>query len=163
MPDSCRSCFEPLHESKMCIHRRQYLDATTYVISQGVRVYAVDYEWWAWRAGRSQKYGHDRLIEISSIAYRLYGWDAMTSVLIHEFGHCVLFNEGTGEGSSAEENLTIEKMANQKGAALMPPHLVPEQYFRYREFFLKSYVEAWTEEKCRAEWDIFRQRSVDFP
>jgi len=129
------------------------------VISQGIRVYSVDYEWWAWRAGRSQKYGHDRVIEISSVAYLLYGWDVMTSVLIHEFGHCDLFNEGIAEGSSSEESLTIEKMANQRGAEITPPHLLPEQYHQHRQFFLRSYQENdWTEEKCRAEWAVLNAK-----
>jgi hypothetical protein len=153
--DCCSSCFQPLDTPERCRHRQRYLDTNEHVISQGIRVYPIAHEWWAWKAARSGKYEHDRYIEISSVAYRLYGWDAMTSVLIHEFGHCDLFNEGIGEGSSAEENLAIEKMANQRGAEITPPHLVPEQYHQHRQFFLRSYLENdWTEAKCRAEWAL---------
>jgi hypothetical protein len=153
---TCAPCFEPLYAPDRCVHRQRYLDATTYVISRGIRVYSVDYEWWAWQGGRSGK-NDIRFIEISSVAYKLYGWDVMTSVLVHEFGHCDLFNEGIGQGSTAEEKLKIEKMATQRGVEVTPLHLVPEQYHRHREFFLKSYLQDdWTEDKCRAEWRLFR-------
>ena len=157
----CSSCFEPLYAPDACAHRRRYLAALEFVISQGVKVYPVDYEWWAWHAARSQKYGYDRMIEISSVAYKIYGWDVMTSVLIHEFGHCDLFNEGIAEGSSPEENFQIEQKANQRGIELVPPHLLPENYRRHREFFLKSYSEQdWTEEQCPSAWKAFQVTDV---
>jgi hypothetical protein len=154
----CPSCFEPLHSPNRCDHRQRYLDVAAYVTSQGIRISNHDYEWWAWKAADSQKDGHDRYIRISSVAYEIYGWDVMTSILIHEFGHCALFNEGIGAGSSSEENLEIEKKANRRGAESVPAHLVPEDYQRHREFFLNSYLEEdWTEEKCRSAWQAFQQ------
>ncbi|HEY3443600.1 MAG TPA: hypothetical protein VGK29_22775 [Paludibaculum sp.] len=118
-----------------------------------MKVEPVDYEWWDWKAARSHKYGHDKIIEISSLAYRIYGWDVMTSVLIHEFGHCDLFNEGVCEGGSSDESLKVEDLANRRGWDLMPSHLVPEDYARHREFFLQSYLEGdWTKEKCLSKW-----------
>jgi len=163
MPNnSCPSCFLPLYGPDPCIHRKRYLAALEFVISKGIKVYPVDYEWWAWKAARSQKYGFDRIIEISSVAYKIYGWDVMTSVLIHEFGHCDLFNEGIAEGSSMEENLKAEEKANQRGMELMPPHLLPENYRRHREFFLQSYSgQDWTEEKCLSAWSAFRATLFD--
>lgn len=156
-PKTCPSCFEPIYAPNFCIHRQRYLDALEFVISQAVKVVPVDYEWWAWRAARSQKTEFDRFIEISSVTYRIYGWDVMTSVLIHEFGHCDLFNEGISEGSSSEENLAIEQKANQRGVELMPSHLLPEHYGRHRDFFLTSYSEKdWTEEKCLSNWQEFQ-------
>ncbi len=149
--DKC--CFEPLDAPDRCPHRQRYLDAEEYIKSRGIRITRPDYPWWVWKAGRSQKYGHDRYIEISSVAYKIYGWDVMTSVLIHEFGHCDLFNEGIGEGSSPEEKLANEKMANQRGLDIMPPRLVPEHYAEHREFSLKSYLDNdWSEQKCLEEW-----------
>jgi len=98
---------------------------------------------------------------MSSVAYKIYGWDVMTSVLIHELGHCVLFDQGVGEGSTWEENLEIEKMANQRGVEIIPSYLIPEDCERHREFFLKSYLEKdWTEEKCRSAWLAFQETLV---
>ena len=50
----------------------------------------------------------DRYIEISSVGFTLYGWDVMTSVLIHDFGHYDLFNQGISEGSTRDEAVKIE-------------------------------------------------------
>jgi hypothetical protein len=156
-PCRCESCFESLYAANRCSHRQRYLDALEYVISQGVRITSPEYKWWAWRAARSGKYGHDRYIEISSLGYTIYGWDVMTSVLIHEFGHCSLFNEGMHQGTTAEENLSIERLANERGLEIMPSHLVPDDYQRHREFFLQSYLNNdWTEEKCRSSWAAFQ-------
>jgi hypothetical protein len=148
-----KCCFEPLYAPDRCSHRQRYLDAEEYIISRGIKLTHPDYDWWAWKAARSLKYGHDRIVEISSVAYKIYGWDVMTSVLIHEYGHCDLFTEGIGEGSSREEDLEIEKTANQRGRDIMPPSLVPEHYAQHREFFLKSYLDNnWSEQKCLEEW-----------
>jgi len=148
-----KCCFEPLYGPDRCLHRQRYLDAEAYIISRNIRIYHVDYSWWAWRAARAGKYEYDRYIEISSVAYKIYGWDAMTSVLVHEFGHCDLFNEGIGEGSSPEENLEIERKANARGLEIMPPYLVPEYYGEHRAFFLRSYLENdWSEQRCLEEW-----------
>jgi hypothetical protein len=86
-----KCCFEPLYGPDRCPHRQRYLDAEAYIISRSIRIDHPDYAWWDWKAGRSGKYGYDRYIEISSVAYKLYGWDVMTSVLVHEFGHCDLY------------------------------------------------------------------------
>src|ERR1035438_8447526 len=111
-----KCCFEPLYAPDRCLHRQRYLDAEGYIISRSITISHPDYHWWAWKAGRSQKYGHDRYIEISSMAYSIYGWDVMTSVLIHEFGHCSLFNDGIGEGSTLEENWRSRKRRINAGS-----------------------------------------------
>ena len=84
----------------------------------------------------------------------------MTSVLVHEFGHCDLFDEGLQEGSSQAEKLAIEQKANQRGLNIMPQHFVPEHYAQHREFFLKSYMDNnWSEHNCFEEWSkSIRQR-----
>jgi hypothetical protein len=147
----CASCFKPLDAFDRCVHRQRFLDALEYIKSRGILVTWQDRKWWEWKGADSDFYRSTRRIRVSIGAYRLYGWDAMTSILIHEFGHCDLFNEGIGYGSSWEEKLKIEQAANQRGREIMPPHLVPESYEEHRAFFLKSYSEkGWTEEKCRA-------------
>ena len=151
MPKPPECCLEPLDASDPCPHRQRFLHAKEYIISTAIRISFCDYHWWAWRGARTL--GHDRRIEISSVAYEIYGWDVMTSKLIHEFGHCDLFNDGIGEGSSSEEKLDIEKKANQRGLDIMPPQLVPEHYAEHRAFSLKSYVDnGWSEQKCLEEW-----------
>jgi hypothetical protein len=150
-------CLGPLYAPDRCLHRQRFLDAEEYVISKGIRISHPDHEFFAWKAGRSGKYGHDRYIELSSAAYKIFGWDVMASVLTHEFGHCDLFLEGIGEGSTDEENLEIEKKANQRGLDIMPASLVPGDYQDHRAFFLRSYMDIlqgiiWTERKCLEEW-----------
>lgn len=81
----------------------------------------------------------------------------MTSIAIHELGHCYLFEEGLGETESPQANRELEIMAITRGRDEMPPHLVPDHYDLHREFFLGSYLEeGWTEEKCRFEWRRFQ-------
>jgi hypothetical protein len=87
-----------------------------------------------------------------------YGWDVMTSILIHEFGHCALFKQGIGQGSSWEASLEIEHMANQRGQSITPPHLVPERYQWHRDFFLRSYLaKGWNQETCLEEWKNYQK------
>lgn len=153
----CRSCFEPLHEANPCAHRSHYLETESYVISQGIRVEHPTREDFAWKAGDSFKDGHTRYIRISAFAYQLYGWDVMTSVLIHEFGHCELFNEGI-EGGPPE----VEKLADRRGFERIPSALLPEEFWRHREFFFKSYVVGgWTEEQACSEWREFSKSHPD--
>ncbi len=130
-----------------------------YVTSCGVIVEEPHYEHFAWKPADAFTHDDMRYIRISSIGYRQYGWDVMTSVLIHEFGHCDLFADGIAEGPCREANIEIEKAANQRGRDISPPHLVPEDYQRHREFFLRSYVDkdGWTKEKCLAEWEEFQR------
>jgi hypothetical protein len=111
----------------------------------------------AWKPADSFLYGHTRYIRISSEGYKYYGWDVMTSVLIHEFGHCALFAEGIGQGSSWEANQEIEKMANQRGLSITPAHLIPEHYQWHRDFFLKSYLaKGWNQEMGLEEWKTYQ-------
>jgi hypothetical protein len=93
---------------------------------------------------------------MSSVGYRLYGWEVMTSVLIHEFGHCDQFNEGKSEPAEWDAKVAFEIEANERGIATMPPDLVPENYRKHREFFLKTYLNhGWTPEKIISEWQVF--------
>jgi hypothetical protein len=158
LANGCASCFALLYDENPCVHRKRYLATLEYVISQGIVVEQPDRDDFAWKPADSFLYEQTRYIRISSVGYKHYGWDVMNSVLIHEFGHCVLFAEGIGEGTSWEDNLEIEKMANQRGLSVTPQHLVPERYQWHRDFFLKSYSgRGWNEETCLAEWGAYQQ------
>ena len=101
-----------------------------------------------------------RYIRISSIGYIHYGWDVMTSVLIHEFGHCDLFLEGIAERpeDSWDDRLRLEEQANARGIKVTPQHLMPADYEKHREFFLRSYREhGWTAEKIASEWAAYQE------
>jgi hypothetical protein len=155
--DDCPSCFAPLYSENPCVHRQRYLATLEYVISQGIVVEQPDRNDFAWKPADSFLDGHTRYIRISSVGFRQYGWDVMTSVLIHEFGHCALFLEGIGEGASWSEKLEIERMANDRGLRIIPPNLVPEMYQWHRDFFLKSYcAKGWNEETCIREWGAYQ-------
>ena len=74
-------------------------------------------------------------MEIWPTAYEHYGWDGVTASLIHEFGHCKLYEaEGIYDASVA-----TEQKANEYGARSMPPALIPANYDNYRMFYLQSY------------------------
>ena len=74
-------------------------------------------------------------IVIWPTAFEIYGWEMVTSVLIHEFGHCKLYEaERICEGT-----IEAERKANEYGRRYMPPALVPVLYQEYRNFFLQSY------------------------
>src|SRR5580658_3525645 len=139
----CPSCFVPLYAENRCVHRERYLDMLAFVISRGITVEQPNREDFAWKPADSFRHGFDTYIRISSLGYRYYAWDVMTSVLIHEFGHCDLFSQGIAERpeSSWEEKQAIEQAANRRGLEMTPPHLVPEQYHRHREFFLQAYLD----------------------
>ena len=103
-------------------------------------------------------YGVARYIRISSIGYTYYGWDVMTSVLIHEFGHCDLFLEGIAEreGMSWDKKVDLEELANARGAQITPRELIPADYAKHREFFLRAYLDhGWTAEKTLFEWTVY--------
>lgn len=75
----------------------------------------------------------------------------MTSVLIHEFGHCELFNEGIEGGLPG-----VEKLADRRGSERIPPRLLPVGFWRHRAFFFKSYeAGGWKGERTLSEWRQF--------
>jgi hypothetical protein len=132
----------------------RYLEAEAYIKSRGVHIAYVHHPD-AWRAGRSSVYKGVSEIVIWADAYRIYGWDIMTSVLIHEFGHCELHRVEGLDGGDIE----AERKANEYGQKSVPAHLVPPSYLKHREFFLQSYETpgSWTEEICVRrfeEWQI---------
>jgi hypothetical protein len=156
----CLSCFEPVYADGRCIHRQRYLDLLEYVISRGIIVEQPDREDFSWKPADSFAIGFERYIRISSIGYRQYGWDVMTSVLVHEFGHCDLFTEGIAENPSAswEEKLQLELAANERGLRITPVHLVSADYKKHREFFLRAYLDhGWCKEECLNQWAAFQE------
>jgi hypothetical protein len=96
-----------------------------------------------WRAGKTREY---KTIWMWRSACRVYGWAMLTSVLIHEYGHHLLFDV---EGNLPDD-IEREKKANNYGFNAMPDHLVPEFYWQYREFFIHSYIDK---EACGKDWD----------
>jgi hypothetical protein len=82
-------------------------------------------------------------------AFELYGWDVMTSVLIHEFGHIKLW-----AAEQIYKNEEGERKANRYGFCGMKAELVPKNYWLYREFFILSTLTPgnWTESQCREQY-----------
>jgi len=135
------------------------LDLLESVISKGIRVELIDRPDFAWKGGDSFAEIPNRYIRISTLGYQHYGWEVMTSVLVHEFGHCDLFLEGISEtpGMSYEDKIRLEVLTNERGEKITPPHLIPADYHAHREFFLRAYCEhGWTEEKTLTEWASFQ-------
>ena len=83
-------------------------------------------------------------VTIWKTAYQLYGWDMVTSSLIHEFGHCKLY-----ESERVFEGIEAERKANDTGVNTYHP-IFPAHYDEHRAFFLKSYETPgnWTREQC---------------
>ena len=120
--------------AETCEHKTRYLEVEAYVKDQGVPVaYApAGASDDSWRVGRSSP--NPPCIVIWPTAFEIYGWEIVTSVLIHEYGHCKLYEaEGIWEGIEAERN------ANDYGSRQVPPNLVPARYGEHRRFFLRSY------------------------
>lgn len=136
----CPSCFEPLYAPNPCLHRQRYLKALECVNSKAITVEQPDRADFAWKPADSFAELPQRYIRISSIAYRHYGWDVMTSVLIHEYAHCDLFLEGIAEGPgmSWDEKLELEQLTNSRALEITPNHLIPTEFLKHREFFLRS-------------------------
>ena len=137
-------CCRGLNALETCIHKDGYLRVEAYVRSKGVPVgYARDgaaAKLWKVAEGCMKPAS----IWIWQTAYEIYGWDMVTSALIHEFGHCKLYeSEGIWEGS-----IEVERKANEYGRKHVPPDLVPALYEEHRNFFLKSYETPWTREQC---------------
>jgi hypothetical protein len=128
-------CCRALDDSETCEHKTRYLEAESYVRSQGVRVgYAPDgAKDDSWRVGRSNP--DPPGIVIWTTAFEIYGWEIVTSVLIHEYGHCKLYEAER----ICDDSIEAERKANDYGSRYMPPNLVPTRYEEHRRFFLQSY------------------------
>lgn len=144
----CLSCYTPAHTADRCLHKDRYRELESHLVTRDVLIEHPDREDFAHKPADAFTYGPNRYIRISSLGYRIYGWDVMTSVLIHEFGHCELFLEGIGEPEEWDDKIQIERLANARGAAATPPSLLPEAYWLHREFFLRPYLDhGWSKEK----------------
>ena len=130
-------CCRALDDSETCEHKTRYLEAEAYVKTQGVFVgYAPDgAKDDSWRVGRSNPNSNPPSISIWPTAFEIFGWEIVTSVLIHEYGHRKLYEaEGICDGS-----IEAERKANEYGSRHMPSNLVPTRYEEHRRFFLQSY------------------------
>jgi hypothetical protein len=152
---NCAACFDAESD---CIHRQRYRLVEALITKQGVFVgYAPESHPDSWHGGRHVFYGDHHEIHIWPNAYKIYGWDMMTAVLIHEYGHCKLMDaEGQCEGVEAE------RKANEYGRNGVPPELVPPLYDEYRSFFLRSYETPgnWTEGQCVLELANWRAEQL---
>jgi hypothetical protein len=141
-----------------CVHRLNYDRLVSYIASKGIVVNQVtdEPESKYWKGGKCVEWpGGAIAILIWRKAYRFYGWDMMASVIIHEFGHALLWrDEHLHKGEEAE------RKANRYGFCNVPLELVPDNYWLYREFFLVSHIVAggWNKEtlvreyRCWMEW-----------
>jgi hypothetical protein len=149
----CPDCY--LITQIPCEHRIRYFAAESFIRSQqveGKMVAIVDVtdepETKFWKGGKSDMENGPH-IRLWPAAHTMYGWEMMTSVLIHEFGHLKLYErERIWKGEEAE------RKANVYGFFFMMYHVIPRHYWLHREFFLASYYagDNWTEEDCRAEY-----------
>jgi hypothetical protein len=149
-------CCQALETTETCTHKNRYLQVEEYVRSQGVAVgYAPD-----GAAGESWRVATAWLnppsIAIWKTAYQIYGWDMVTSSLIHEFGHCKLY-----ESERIFEGIEAERKANEYGRKHVPADLIPAFYEKHRMFFLRSYETPgnWTREQCL---EAFQQWRAEF-
>jgi hypothetical protein len=131
------------------VSKERYLRAVEYVESQGISVgsraqdVARDE---SWKVGRA--YPGYASIDMWLNAYEIYGWDMVTSVLIHEFGHCKLYQtERIWEGVEAE------RKADEYGFHYMPGYLIPPLYKEHCDFFFQSneVPGGWTTKKQAIE------------
>lgn len=143
----CSSCTDL---ESTCIHRKQYDDVHVHIktlhpeidiIDKSAELPDDDY-----KGGTTRDY---KVIWMWLSACRRYGWPMLTSILIHEFGHVLLFDaEQLWNGEEAE------RKTNRYGFCQMPHHLVPELYWFYRDFFLGSYIgEIWDKAKTESEYE----------
>jgi hypothetical protein len=155
----CPSCFLPLQRPPSCIHQANYLEIEAFIATRSIVIEHPEYDWFAHKPADAFSHGHDRYIRISSVAFRIYGWDVLCSCLIHELGHCDLFRENIGEPEDWDEKIRVEQLANDRGRLLIPHHLVPINYQRHREFFLQSYHDrGWSPEKTLSEWSSMLEK-----
>src|ERR1035438_1884638 len=143
----CPACFERFGEP--CRHRHRYNDAQAYIAKQGVAtvVDGCQFEsgpagWWK---GGEMVYTPGILkspdayqIWMYSSSCKHWGWDMLTSILIHEFGHTLAYLQKV----NCQDTVGQEHQANHYGYDNMPAELIPEQYWPYRRFCLMTYTEA---------------------
>jgi hypothetical protein len=127
------------------------------VIARRITIEYPDREDFAHKPADAFAHGDDRYIRISSIGYRIYGWDVMTSCLVHELGHCELFLDGISEPEEWDKKIEVEQLANVKGASVTPESLLPENYWKHRQFFMRAYLDhGWTTDKLLSEWKLVK-------
>jgi hypothetical protein len=158
MPGTIPECAACTDISSTCSHRQQYQAVEQYIKELNLAIDIVDVSGQCpekdWLAGKTPDY---KIIWIWHIACRIYGWAMLTSVLLHEFGHLLLFDaEHISEGEEAE------RKANEYGRKGVPVALVPELYQDYREFFLLSHITpgGWDEQRCLAEYEKWLDKMI---
>jgi len=170
--DCCRAGghgFEP------CEHEKRYRRTQDYVARQVVSGWPVSIiapsgsqqrEKLSWQVAQTNlrvspawpkpSGGPHEIVICRNAAVELYGWEMVTSSLIHEFGHCKLYED---TGKPDDHKVETEEAANRMGRkSMLELGLIPDRYDEHRAFFRQSYeVDGnWTETQCRAalaEWE----------
>jgi hypothetical protein len=160
----CPECFELTGDG--CLHRQRYRDTEKYINNKGAEIqitvvdgcrHEAEPEGW-WKGGQMVHTpgilkSPDRFdIWMYPTSCKYWGWDMLTSILIHEFGHALLHFKKIEFIDIAEE----EGQANRYGHDNMPPELIPKQYWPFREFCARSYQFGYTEERLRNELNEHR-------
>jgi hypothetical protein len=104
----CAACYQTLSDPCGCVHQERYRRAEAY-IKERVAVCYGGSEALAWKgAYASITPGILPAICVWSDAYLIYGWDMMTSILIHECGHYEAVQvEGGLSGIEGEHKVRI--------------------------------------------------------
>jgi hypothetical protein len=146
----CATCTDICSQ---CVHHRQYQALEEHIKGLNLFIDIIDVSEQEprryWLAGKTGDY---KRIWMWLSACRLYGWAMLTSVLIHEYGHFLLWE---AEHIDSRQGLEAEHKANQYGYDGVPRHLVPDLYWQYRGFFLLSHTTPgnWDESLCLKEYD----------
>src|SRR5947207_122039 len=120
-PFVLHACCVALESPQTCAHRELFLKAVEFVRAEGVFVgyapagSAAD----DWLVSRSHP-AHES-ISVFPTAFRLYGWDVLTSVLIHEYGHIKLYQAERW----CDAQIETEVRANEYGKRHTPMELLP--------------------------------------
>jgi hypothetical protein len=158
-PD-CKNCYAMTDVP--CEHRIKYMSAERFIKDyeiEGASISITDVtaepnkEYYEppekhWKAGKCDLTGGPT-IRLWPLAHTMYGWDVMTSVLIHEFGHLKLY-----QVERLSTGLEAENKANRYGSWHFRQDLIPRHYWLHRELFLMSHIEPdnWDAAKCRSEY-----------
>jgi hypothetical protein len=145
------ACCTALDDSDICEHKKRFFRMLEFLQSQNIPVgFAPDgVQDQAFRIARVHL-EPSFCIDLWPTAYMHYGWDVVTSALIHEFGHCKLYEIE----KRAEVSLDVERLANEYGRTFTPADLIPEDYDHHRKCSLWSYEanREWTAEEWLTEW-----------
>jgi hypothetical protein len=156
MPATVPECPTCTDIASPCLHRQQYQALEKHIQGLNLFIDIIDVSEQEparyWLGGKTHDY---KVIWMWLSACRLYGWAMLSSVLIHEYGHYLLWE---AEHLDGRHGVEAEHKANRYGHDGVPRDLTPELYWRYREFFLLSHTTPghWDESRCLQEYDSWK-------